>query len=456
VAREWLAKVFGPETEAVAKGRKRLLILDGHISHCHPDFVVYALLHNTILLLLPSHTTQGLQPLDVGVFGPLARAWSNVVTELAKEGRVIRKSNLIFAYDKARRIALTEANIRSAFKKCGIEPFDPSKITEEQMAPAEKTTFTASQPIPPTLAPFMEVTDNTPNPNPIPIDPFIILEDDSEPINRPAPNPIVPIRDITNQPTEVPTHPPTIRQTDRPILPTKHTSKADLLSMVETLHAQLDRGEKALEASYGREVTGNHENGRIRQQLHGSKGGRPRVTHLKTGARILTSAESVAELCAVDWKRALGPVIKDIKALEKHRNKVLVAMEKEREGKRVQKEKVEIEALTVPMKALEKESSTIMTKIKSAKKMLDAAQSRLEDATTPSTKKRHTESCKLHQNKVTKFEQDIESINERYLMAKFRYDERCEERQDRLDAIATMEAEEKMEKDRVSAEVNEK
>jgi protein-tyrosine-phosphatase len=65
-------------------------------------------------------------------------------------------------------------------------------------------------------------------------------------------------------------------------------------------------------------------------------------------------------------------------------------------------------------------------------------------------------SCKLHQDKVTKLKENIESIDERYLMAKFRYDKRCQEKQDRLDVIAVMEAEEKKKKDQLDAEAGEK
>lgn len=54
----------------------RLLILDGHNSHMSPEFLIYAIEHNIIVLCLPSHTSHVLQPLDVGLFAQLQRYYS--------------------------------------------------------------------------------------------------------------------------------------------------------------------------------------------------------------------------------------------------------------------------------------------------------------------------------------------------------------------------------------------
>ncbi|KIM22032.1 hypothetical protein M408DRAFT_324190, partial [Serendipita vermifera MAFF 305830] len=162
VAYEWLVEIFDPQTAVYAKGSKRLLILDGHISHCSLKFILYAARKNIVVLLLPPHTTHRLQPLDVGVFGPLSHAWKKVVKDLSAKGYLIRKNNLISAYSVARKQALTKDIICAAFKRCGIEPFDPSVITEEDVAPAERNAITASQPLPPALPPFLEIVYSDP------------------------------------------------------------------------------------------------------------------------------------------------------------------------------------------------------------------------------------------------------------------------------------------------------
>lgn len=57
-------------TKASAKKHWKLLLLDGHLTHEYPDFVVRAAEHHIALMVFPSHLTHALQPLDVGIFRP--------------------------------------------------------------------------------------------------------------------------------------------------------------------------------------------------------------------------------------------------------------------------------------------------------------------------------------------------------------------------------------------------
>lgn len=50
-----------------------MLILDGHASHISTAAIEFCIRQKIILLCLPAHTTHILQPLDVGVFGPLGK-----------------------------------------------------------------------------------------------------------------------------------------------------------------------------------------------------------------------------------------------------------------------------------------------------------------------------------------------------------------------------------------------
>jgi DDE superfamily endonuclease len=56
--------------------RRRLLILDGHSSHINMAFISLADSLRILILILPPHTTHRLQPLDVGLFSPLAKAYT--------------------------------------------------------------------------------------------------------------------------------------------------------------------------------------------------------------------------------------------------------------------------------------------------------------------------------------------------------------------------------------------
>ena len=58
-----------------------LLIFDGHHSHISLELIELARENNIHLLCLPPHTTHLLQPLDVGVFGPLKQAWKKILKE---------------------------------------------------------------------------------------------------------------------------------------------------------------------------------------------------------------------------------------------------------------------------------------------------------------------------------------------------------------------------------------
>jgi hypothetical protein len=66
----WLQQ-FDSWTKSRAAHRPRLIILDGHRSHITLEFCEYDLVHNIALFCLPPHSTHMLQPLDVGLFGPL-------------------------------------------------------------------------------------------------------------------------------------------------------------------------------------------------------------------------------------------------------------------------------------------------------------------------------------------------------------------------------------------------
>ena len=64
----------------------RLLILDGHSSHFNWEFFDYCLNAKILPLCLPAHSTHILQPLDVGLFSPLQRHYSNGLDAFIRKG----------------------------------------------------------------------------------------------------------------------------------------------------------------------------------------------------------------------------------------------------------------------------------------------------------------------------------------------------------------------------------
>ncbi|PPR07729.1 hypothetical protein CVT26_003722 [Gymnopilus dilepis] len=145
---EWI-KDFDEKTKAKAKGKRRLLLVDGHNSHYTRAFLEHARKNRIRVLCYPSHSTHLYQGLDVVIFGPLKRAWSKFRDEFErKTGRAIGKTHFLAVYAQAHLEALTKENIEAAFKKTGVVPFNPDVITEAMMAPSHTTSTQSGLPVP--------------------------------------------------------------------------------------------------------------------------------------------------------------------------------------------------------------------------------------------------------------------------------------------------------------------
>ena len=59
----------------------KLLIVDGHESHISVYAAQLAIANKLDIVLMPSHTSHLVQPLDVGVFGPLKILFSAAMTK---------------------------------------------------------------------------------------------------------------------------------------------------------------------------------------------------------------------------------------------------------------------------------------------------------------------------------------------------------------------------------------
>jgi hypothetical protein len=79
----YLTQVFDlyTRTKAIPRGT-RLLIVDGHSSHINLAFLEKYKKLRIYVLILPPHSTQRLQPYDVGVFLPLSTEYSKLVSLL--------------------------------------------------------------------------------------------------------------------------------------------------------------------------------------------------------------------------------------------------------------------------------------------------------------------------------------------------------------------------------------
>ncbi|RKL10758.1 hypothetical protein BFJ70_g16481 [Fusarium oxysporum] len=80
---EWL-KHFDRCTAKRSNSRYRLLILDGHESHHSVEFEEYCNENKIITLCMPPHSSHLLQPLDVGCFGLLKKAYGREIERLIR------------------------------------------------------------------------------------------------------------------------------------------------------------------------------------------------------------------------------------------------------------------------------------------------------------------------------------------------------------------------------------
>jgi hypothetical protein len=139
----WLEKVFIPGIAGRTLGRYRLLILDGHGSHLTPAFDKLCSDNSIIAICMPPHSSHLLQPLDVGCFGPLKRAYGGLVESKMRLGfNHIDKLDFLKAYPTARREVFKAQTIENSFAAAGILPLDPQRVLD-------KLNISLSTPTPP-------------------------------------------------------------------------------------------------------------------------------------------------------------------------------------------------------------------------------------------------------------------------------------------------------------------
>src|SRR5450432_1396398 len=130
---QWLEKVFDRHTKAKAGRGRRLLIVDGYSSHVNIQFLDVADRQRILVHQFPSHSTHRLQPLDIGVFGPLSTAYSNQLNSLQHKslGLVSMTKRLFYPlFREAFKEAFSKEHIERSFEKAGIWPFNPSIVID--------------------------------------------------------------------------------------------------------------------------------------------------------------------------------------------------------------------------------------------------------------------------------------------------------------------------------------
>jgi hypothetical protein len=97
------------------------------------DFIDYCDQNKILLVILPPHLTYTLQPLDVGMFKPLAAAYSAELLGYLDRSQglaSITKGDFFPLFWKAWEALFKELTILSSFRATGISPLDPNPILD--------------------------------------------------------------------------------------------------------------------------------------------------------------------------------------------------------------------------------------------------------------------------------------------------------------------------------------
>ena len=137
----WFEEIFVPGTSHV---RPTLLIIDGHWLHISYSIIKRAVEENIKVILLPPHTTNVLQPLDIGLFRSFKSNFSKAtdgVTMLSVTGdyQNINKANFTGIFKESFERSMILTTIKNGFRKIGICPLNPEAIDKTKLIPIDNS-----------------------------------------------------------------------------------------------------------------------------------------------------------------------------------------------------------------------------------------------------------------------------------------------------------------------------
>ncbi len=125
---DWL-RHFNHHTRSRSVGANRMIVLDSHESHVSADFEAYCKDHNIITISLPPHSSHLTQPLDVGIFSPLKRAYGAEINLFIRAHvNHITKVEFLSAYHTAYNKVISKKNIAGGFRGAGLIPHNPEAV----------------------------------------------------------------------------------------------------------------------------------------------------------------------------------------------------------------------------------------------------------------------------------------------------------------------------------------
>jgi hypothetical protein len=103
--------------------------VDGYKSYNLHEFHKYCEEEKIIVLCMPPHSSYLLQPLNIGCFSPLKRAYGDEISSLARYGtKKIKKEAFLLAFKAAFEKAMTKENIYAGFRGAGLVLHNPEAV----------------------------------------------------------------------------------------------------------------------------------------------------------------------------------------------------------------------------------------------------------------------------------------------------------------------------------------
>ncbi|CAG5029830.1 unnamed protein product [Parnassius apollo] len=118
-----------------------LLIMDNHESHLSIEALDLAKKSGVAVLTFHPHTTNKLQPIDVGLIGPLKTYYYSALESwmLQNPGRPVTIYEIARFIGHAYPRSMTPLNITAAFAKCGIFPYNKDIFSDDDFMPSSVT-----------------------------------------------------------------------------------------------------------------------------------------------------------------------------------------------------------------------------------------------------------------------------------------------------------------------------
>lgn len=139
---KYISTIFYPWLQKEEINTPVLLFVDGHVSHRSLKLSEFCAEKKIILASLLPNTTHICQPMDVVIYGPVKRKWSQNLQHLKTQNtQPERMSKQTFCELLAQCVddVCTPQLLRTAFEKTGLYPFNPQNFDYSKLPPHDNT-----------------------------------------------------------------------------------------------------------------------------------------------------------------------------------------------------------------------------------------------------------------------------------------------------------------------------